>query len=92
MASPAIGAIISHYCREADAMRELEEAVTLGPKDTNTLFTAACVSGILKKKPEALSYLRRAKESGYSNLDWAAQDRDLAFLHGDPEFQRLVAA
>ncbi len=45
-------------------MRELEEAVTLGPKDANTLFTAACVSGILKKKPEALSYLRRAKESG----------------------------
>jgi len=78
--------------READAMRELEKAVTLRPNDANTLYNAACVSGILKKKPEALSYLRRAKESGYSNLDWAAQDPDLAFLHGDPEFQRLIAA
>ena len=29
---------------------------------------------------------------GYVNLDWAARDPDLACLHDDPEFQRLIGS
>ncbi|HXE90455.1 MAG TPA: protein kinase [Terriglobales bacterium] len=73
-----------------DAIRELQIAVTMRPKDSNILYNAACTYGILGKKPEALATLRRAKEAGYSNLDWIARDPDFNCLHGDPEFERLV--
>ncbi len=74
----------------AQAVRELELAVTMRPKDSNILYNAACTYGILEQKADALALLRRARDAGYSNLVWALRDPDLACLHDDPEFQRLV--
>jgi non-specific serine/threonine protein kinase len=64
--------------------------VALRPTDPNTLYNAACTCGLLRRTAEALDYFRRAKEHGYANLDWASRDPDLACLHGDPAFERLV--
>ena len=75
--------------READATRHLQTAVALRPGDGSTLYNAACTYGILQKKAEALDTLRRARDAGYSNLEWASRDPDLACLHDDPEFKRL---
>jgi serine/threonine protein kinase/Flp pilus assembly protein TadD len=72
------------------AVRELEMAVTMRPRDSNILYNAACTYGIMGQKSEALSLLRRAREAGYGNIEWALRDPDLACLHEDPEFQRLV--
>lgn len=72
------------------AVRELELAVTMRPKDSNILYNAACTYGIMGQKAEALALLRRAREAGYSNFPWALRDPDLACLHADPEFLRLV--
>jgi serine/threonine protein kinase/Flp pilus assembly protein TadD len=72
------------------AVRELEMAVTMRPKDSNILYNAACAYGIMGQKLDALSLLRRARDAGYGNLEWALRDPDLACLHDDPEFQRLV--
>ncbi len=76
--------------REAEADRELRIAIALRPKDTNILYNAACVYGILQKKAEALATLQKAKDAGYRSLDWAARDPDLDCLRGDPEFERLI--
>jgi hypothetical protein len=54
------------------------------------LYNAACTYGILKRKAEALEHLRKAKDKGYANLDWASRDPDLACLQDEPEFQALV--
>ncbi|MBI4467460.1 MAG: protein kinase [Acidobacteria bacterium] len=75
---------------ETEAVRELQRAVALRPNDANILYNAACTYGILQKKEDALALLRRAKENGWNNPAWAARDPDLACLHGDPEFERLV--
>ncbi|MGH9580717.1 MAG: TPR end-of-group domain-containing protein, partial [Terriglobales bacterium] len=72
------------------SIRELQVAVIMRPKDSNILYNAACTFGILQKKDEALDMLKRAKENGYSNFDWVAQDPDLNCLHDHPEFQSLV--
>jgi len=72
------------------AVRELELAVTMRPKDSNILYNAACTYGILGQKSDALALLKRAREAGYSNIAWALRDPDLACLHEDAEFQRLV--
>ena len=77
---------------EAEATRELQIALALRPKDSNILYNAACVYGLLRKKAEALAILRKAVGAGYIRLvNWAARDPDLTCLHDDPEFQQLLA-
>ncbi len=77
--------------RVKEAVAELEKTVALRPKDPNTLYNAACTYGIVNMKEEALLMFRRAVESGFSNPDWAARDSDLACIHDDPEFQRIIS-
>jgi serine/threonine protein kinase/Tfp pilus assembly protein PilF len=73
-----------------ESTRHLEIAVALRPDDGNTLYNAACTYGILLKKSETLDMLRKARAAGYSNMDWWSQDPDLACVHDDPEFLRLI--
>jgi serine/threonine protein kinase/Flp pilus assembly protein TadD len=76
---------------EADeAVRHLQTAVALRPGDPNTLYNAACTYGVLGRKAEALETFKKAVTAGYGNPNWAAKDSDLACLHDDPEFQKLV--
>jgi len=42
-------------------------------------------------KPEALAMLKRAAETGFSDMEWISRDPDLASLHGDAEFEQLIA-
>ena len=73
-----------------EAVSELEKAVGMRPKDPNTLYNAACTYGNLNMKLEALSMFVRAVESGYSDGQWASRDNDLASIHDDPEFKRII--
>jgi len=75
--------------RDADATRELQQAVDLRPHDSNILYNAACTYGLMRRKPEAIEMLRRSKTAGYANPDWIRRDPDLACLHGEPEFEKL---
>jgi non-specific serine/threonine protein kinase len=84
-----LAAINASLGREDESVRALEMALALRPNDPNIQYNAACAYGILQKKAEALALLRRAKLCG-SSMKWAARDPDLACLHGDPEFHRLV--
>jgi len=74
------------------AAEQLASAVGMRPNDPNTLYNAACAYGLMSMKPEALAMFKRAVEAGYSNLAWVSRDTDLACLHDDPEFQRLIGA
>ena len=73
-------------------MREIRRALELRPDDTNILYNAACVYGVLEEKPEALALLRRLKDAGILNVDWARRDPDLACLHQDPDFLALIGS
>src|SRR6202041_1961504 len=76
---------------EADeAVRHLQTAVALRPGDPNTLYNAACTYGVLGRRAEALETFKKAVAAGYGNPNWGAKDSDLACLHDDPEFQKLV--
>jgi tetratricopeptide (TPR) repeat protein len=77
--------------RSREAVAELEKAVAMRPKDPNTIYNAACSYGCLNMKEEALAMFRRAVEVGWSNPDWAQRDSDLACIHNDPEFKRIIA-
>lgn len=75
---------------EDEAIRHLQTAIALRPKDTNTMYNAACAYGVMKRKAEAMETVRKALAAGYGNLDWMSKDPDLECLHDDPEFQKLV--
>jgi non-specific serine/threonine protein kinase len=76
--------------RKSDAAQQLEKAVAMRPNDPNTLYNAACTYGVLEMKEEALNMLKRAAETGFSDLQWASRDPDLSSLHEEPEFKRLL--
>jgi serine/threonine protein kinase/cytochrome c-type biogenesis protein CcmH/NrfG len=85
--------LATNYARAgkvSEAVTETAEAITMRPKDSLTLYNAACTYGVLNMKVEALATFKCAIEAGYRNPEWAARDNDLACIHDDPEFQRLV--
>lgn len=84
-----VGAYYAELGRADDALRELNLAVTLRANEASILYNAACAYCGLKRKPEALDALRKAWEAGFKDAVWARRDPSLAFLHGDPEFERL---
>jgi len=78
--------------REEDAVRHLQMAVTLRPNDPMILYNAACTYGVLGRKAETLEALKRAKEAGYSNVDWIRKDPDLACVQDTSEFKELFGS
>jgi len=73
-----------------EAVRHLQTAIALRPRDTNTMYNAACAYGVMKRKAEAMETVKKALAAGYGNLDWMSKDPDLDCLHEDPEFRRLT--
>jgi serine/threonine protein kinase/Tfp pilus assembly protein PilF len=84
-----LAATYPHLGRDEDAVRQLQMAVALRPNDSSVLYNAACTYGVLQRKAETLETLKRAKENGYSNFDWARKDPDLACVHDTQEFKAL---
>ena len=80
----------AYFGNKNGAAQQLEKAVAMRPNDPNVLYNAACTYGLLEMKVEALAMLKRAAETGFSDMEWVSRDTDLACLHGDPEFERLM--
>jgi len=86
-----LGSVLAATGDRDRAVRELRRALELRPDDTNILYNAACVYGQLDEKQDALALLRRLKQAGILNADWARRDPDLACIHDDAEFLALIA-
>ncbi|MGI9103516.1 MAG: protein kinase domain-containing protein [Terriglobales bacterium] len=82
---------LAWFGQNDEAVQALQIAVALRPNDANILYNAACTYGILQKKREALDLLKRLAAMGHLNKGYTKQDSDLDCLHGDAEFEGLVA-
>jgi serine/threonine-protein kinase len=85
------------YAEAEELARETIERQrrTLGPRHSATtasMYVLACVRGSRGHREAALRALREAVAAGYPNGPCMSRDVDLRTLHGDPEFERLVAA
>jgi serine/threonine protein kinase/Flp pilus assembly protein TadD len=78
--------------RTREAVAEVEKAVAMRGSDPLMLYNAACAYGNMNMKAEAMATLKKAVEAGYINPEWAARDSDLACIHDDPEFQRIISS
>ncbi|HYE61697.1 MAG TPA: hypothetical protein VD997_06850 [Phycisphaerales bacterium] len=56
----------------------------------DAMYNAACACALLGRKDEALSWLSKAIDAGFKDLEQVLQDHDLDSLRGNAEFQRLV--
>ena len=74
------------------ALREVNMVLAMRPNDSNIIYNSACIYGIFNQKKEALDLLRKARDIGFPNLDWASRDPDLACLYDDPDFQALMSS
>ncbi|MBZ0268516.1 tetratricopeptide repeat protein [bacterium] len=62
------------------------------PQTNQTRCNLACATAMQGRGDEAVALLRDALDNGYRDPDvWIAQDSDLASLHGNPEFEAIVA-
>jgi tetratricopeptide (TPR) repeat protein len=56
------------------------------------LYNAGCVHAMKKNNDQAFDYLMKAAAAGFNQSDAMAEDTDLAGLHADPRWEKLVAA
>ncbi len=65
-------------------------AISLGSDNVGTNYNIACAYVQIGKIDEALSYLARAIENGFSHREWFENDPDLDPIKGDSRFQDLL--
>jgi len=86
----AVYALTLHLAgRTTEALEAAKQAEAL-PEDLGGLYNLACYWAVAGHRVEALRYLRRALDLGYT-FAFIERDPDLASLHGDPEFEAIVA-
>src|SRR5687768_2419005 len=67
------------------------DAAHADPDNTTLLYNGACANALAGRTDIAFDLLRRAVDAGWSNGAHMAKDTDLASLHGDPRWQKLLA-
>jgi tetratricopeptide (TPR) repeat protein len=84
-----------HLQNQAFEQREIELAAQLGlqafekTKDPIIAYNIACAFALQGNLPEALQWLLRAVESGFSDRTLLESDADIAEVRKLPEFERL---
>ncbi len=71
------------------ATHDLQQALSLAPKDVQLMYNAALVYHLAGQRAKALDYLRHAIRSGYP-VQAVRSDPEWSALKVDPEFQELV--
>jgi Flp pilus assembly protein TadD len=73
----------------AQALQDIRRAVELTPDDNTVLYKRAVVHALLNQRAEAVEWLRRAFENGYSRAR-AGTDPDLDSIRKLPQVEALL--
>jgi Flp pilus assembly protein TadD len=87
-----LGGLYTRQGRIADGLRVDRRLVRLQPDNATAHYNLACSLALMKRTAAALRTLRRAVALGYHDLEFMAEDPDLASLRKHPEFRRLLVA
>jgi len=74
-----------------------DEALSIARKVSNNgvlnalFYNRACFAAIQGRRQESLAYLRQSVDDGFQEPEIMAADEDLNFLHGDAEFDAILA-
>jgi hypothetical protein len=70
----------------------LAEALILEPDNATNIYNMACVKAVTNRPNDAMAYLERAADAGFTDFIHIDQDPDLASLKSLPRYKRLIAA
>ena len=76
--------------KTAEALPLFRQAWEQGVRDMGTLYDAACAAALEGQKAEALTWLERAADAGFAEVEHMKQDSDLASVREEPGFARVV--
>jgi hypothetical protein len=75
-----------------EAEKALVDALLLDPDSPVNSYNMACLKAVTHRPDEALAYLERAANAGFTDFLHIQQDPDLASLHELPRYKALIAA
>ncbi|HEY7117560.1 MAG TPA: DUF1570 domain-containing protein, partial [Tepidisphaeraceae bacterium] len=70
----------------------LMEALALDPNHSTNIYNMACLKALTNRPDQAMAYLERAADAGFTDFIHIEQDTDLASLHQLPRYKALIAA
>jgi len=73
------------------ALALTRQGYELSPHNSLVLYNLACFNALVGNKDEALAWLGKAVEAGFSAPKKIASDRDLDSLRGSPEYEAALA-
>ncbi|HEY0093685.1 MAG TPA: DUF6624 domain-containing protein [Archangium sp.] len=88
LASQAVTLALSG--KTAEALPLFRQAWEQGVRDMGILYDAACAASLEGQKAEALTWLERAADAGFAEVEHMKRDSDLAAVREEPGFARVV--
>jgi len=74
----------------AKSVTEYQKILASNPENMLALYNTACAHALMKNKPKALEFLRKAIEAGYVNFSHMEQDGDLDNIRKEPDYLALM--
>lgn len=88
----ALADLYTHVGRYEDGLYLDLRLGELCPDDPMVWYNLGCSYALVRRPNDALESLAKAVGLGYSDGEWMKKDQDLASLHDDPGFQRILAS
>jgi len=67
-----------------------QRALKLAPDEPMVLYNVACAYAVAGRVDEALGYLERTVDAGYSHRSWLETDSEFDALHGHPGYRKIL--
>src|SRR5215471_20191952 len=74
------------------AAKLFQQAIEKGASQSEVFYNAACAYALSGDRDRSLQLVEKSIEAGYRNAIHLRTDADLISLHGDPRWEKLVAA
>jgi len=74
----------------AKALELARKAHEVAPEDAVVMYNIGCFSALTGNREEALSWLEKSVQAGYTDADQIASDPDLKSLREDPRYQAAL--
>jgi len=75
----------------AQALTYARKAHEMSPENARLMYNVGCFSALTGHKEEALGWLEKSVDAGFTNPKHIAQDSDLDSLREDPRYQAALA-